>query len=54
MLDTLIIVVVFVLSYFSLVRKSSKDRQTLLLDRLERYLDKVEAKERKKNKKEEE
>nr|WIL02873.1 hypothetical protein Cbor_168 [Cedratvirus borely] len=41
MLDTLLIVIVFVLSYFSLVRKSSKDRQTRLLDRLERYLDKV-------------
>lgn len=54
MLDTLIIIVVFVLSYFSLIRKSNKDRQSLLLDRLERYLDRVEAKERKKNKKEDE
>ncbi|SHO33223.1 Hypothetical protein BQ3484_155 [Cedratvirus A11] len=41
MLDTLLIVIVFVLSYFSLVRKSNKDRQTRLLDRLEKYLDKV-------------
>nr|WIL04054.1 hypothetical protein Clen_124 [Cedratvirus lena] len=41
MFDTLLIVFVFVLSYFSLIRRSKKDRQTLLLDRLERYLDRV-------------
>ena len=41
MLDTLLIVIVFVLSYFSLVRKSGKDRQARLLDRLEKYLDRV-------------
>jgi hypothetical protein len=41
MLDTVLIVIIFVLSYFSLIRKSSKDRQARLLDRLEKYLDKV-------------
>lgn len=41
MLDGFLIIFFFILAYAALKRKRLQDRQTKLLDRLERYLDKV-------------